>query len=78
MSELPLNALPLMRWRLSYSADFTHEQAAKLKVGFIPRVMDEKWLISFERDRLDFHRSWTGFCIFRLHLEETSTGSRVS
>lgn len=72
-----LKGLPWLRWRLGYQAEFTQHQFAKLKQGFEPQDMDDKWLIRFERGHLDFHRSWTGFCIYRLVIAGSDDGCRV-
>lgn len=73
-----LKSLTLLRWPLGYAAEFTHEQTAKLKYGFVPMDMDDRWLIRFQRNRVDFHRSWSGICMYRLVLADTATGCRVT
>ena len=45
---------------------FTARQMAALRRGNIPRQMEDKWFWYMEGDTLFAHRSWTGFCIFRL------------
>ena len=36
--------------------------------GFLPSQMEDKWFIYCEDDKVFFHRSWTGYCIFILDL----------
>lgn len=35
-----------------------------LKLGHLPQEMEDKWFVYYENDKLYFHRSWTGFCIY--------------
>ena len=32
--------------------------------------MDDKWFIFYEQERLNIHRSWTGYCIYVVHFEK--------
>ena len=40
--------------------------------------MEDKWFIYEEGGWLNFHRSWTGICIFRVRLQPTPTGVEVA
>lgn len=44
-------------------------QFEQIKIGFIPQEMEDKWFIYLEDHWLYFHRSWTGYCIFKLRIE---------
>lgn len=57
-----------MTKELPYQRDFSSREFAKIKMGFIPKVMEDKWFIYFENDTLNFHRSWTGYQIYQLSL----------
>ena len=35
-----------------------------IREGYIPEIMDEKWFIFMEGDRLFAHRSWTGLGVY--------------
>ena len=35
----------------------------QIRAGHIPEMMEDKWFIYWQDDRLFFHRSWTGYCI---------------
>lgn len=48
-----------------------------LRNGFRPEEMEDKWFVFHEKDWLYFHRSWTGFLVFWLKLENTEPGTRV-
>jgi len=49
---------------------FSNEQYNKLKIGLIPYVMEDKWFIFFENNWLYFHRSWTGYGIYKAEIKE--------
>ena len=62
---------PLSEKRISlpYDRKFSLEEYKLISYGFIPDSMEDKWFIYLENDVVYFHRSWTGICIFQLHLE---------
>ena len=45
-----------------------------IRRGLVPDQMEVKWFVYFEKDRLYFHRSWTGTCIYvvQFHVDEHS------
>ncbi|MDO5133677.1 MAG: NADAR domain-containing protein [Eubacteriales bacterium] len=45
---------------------FTSEQMKALRKGNIPKAMEDKWFWYMEGDTLFAHRSWTGFCFYRI------------
>ncbi len=45
---------------------FTPQQMKKLRKGNIPQGMEDKWFWYMEGDTLFAHRSWTGYCIYRI------------
>ena len=49
---------------------FTSRQMAALRRGNIPQQMEDKWFWYMEGDTLFAHRSWTGFCIYRIDFME--------
>jgi hypothetical protein len=63
---------------IPYKAAFDSEQLAKLKQGFIPRGMEDKWFIYYEEPHLFLHRSWTGRPVYRLTLRNTRNGGKVT
>lgn len=69
--------MPERREQLAFDRIFTPEEFAKIRVGHIPQEMEDKWFVFFEEDVLYFHRSWTGYCIFQLKLEEAGKGWHV-
>ncbi|MBR0461804.1 MAG: hypothetical protein IJJ00_03705 [Erysipelotrichaceae bacterium] len=49
---------------------FTNEEMDVLHLGNIPKEMEDKWFWYMEGTTLWAHRSWTGFCIYRIDLKE--------
>ena len=63
---------------LPYQATFNAQQFARLKRGFIPQGMDNKWFVYYEEPHLFLHRSWTGQAVYRLALKNVPTGAEVT
>ena len=47
---------------------FTPEQMEILRKGNIPKQMEDKWFWYMEGNTLFAHRSWTGFCIYKIEF----------
>jgi len=60
--------------RLSMNRSFTDGEMSLIRQGVVPREMEDKWFVFFEDDVLHMHRSWTGYCIYRVRFEHTSQG----
>ena len=43
---------------------WTSEEMDQIRLGYVPHIMDEKWFIFVEGDRLFAHRSWTGLGVY--------------
>jgi len=43
---------------------FTKDEMTQICMGYIPEVMENKWFIYCEKEKLFFHRSWTGTLLF--------------
>ena len=56
---------------------FTDKQFSKLTKGLVPQAMEDKWFIYFESDELYFHRSWTGFGIYKAKLKKEEKGFSI-
>lgn len=63
--------------RIDISLRFTYEQVAKLMNGLIPQAMEDKWFIFYECGWLYFHRSWTGYGIYKAHLVKKQDGYSI-
>ena len=60
---------------IPYQATFSSEQFLRLKMGLVPRVMEDKWFIYYEDPHLFLHRSWTGHPVYRLKLGSLPDGA---
>ncbi|MCL4868633.1 MAG: hypothetical protein KJ063_06690 [Anaerolineae bacterium] len=54
---------------LDVDGRYTADEFTAIQQGFIPQDMDDKWFLYFADGWLNFHRSWTGSCVFRLKIE---------
>lgn len=57
--------LPALRARLAVQCRLTREEFAVVRRGHCPGPMEDKWFVYWEVPWLHFHRSWTGFEVFR-------------
>lgn len=71
-----LKPMPAAKKQLSFSRTFTRDEYRQITFGHIPKEMEDKWFVFFENDKIYFHRSWTGFCIFEVELQ--SVGENYS
>ena len=56
--------LPTERTTITLDRLFSPGDMDRIRAGFIPEWMEEKWFIYWQDDALYIHRSWTGFCIY--------------
>ena len=61
--------LPTSRISLGFAATYDDSEAERMRQGFIPRQMEDKWFIYFADGWLYFYRSWTGACIFGVRFD---------
>lgn len=62
-------AMPEQHEMFVLQRSFTDRQMAALHHGNIPQEMEDKWFWYMEGDSLFAHRSWTGFCIYRIDFK---------
>jgi len=62
---------------IPYKAVFSEKQFARLKIGLVPKRMEDKWFIYYEEPHLFLHRSWTGQPVYRLALRKTPDGAEI-
>jgi ADP-ribosylglycohydrolase len=63
--------------KIEIDLHFSTKQFAKLKTGIVPRQMEDKWFIYYEKNWLFFHRSWTGFGIYKANLQKVEDGYSI-
>ena len=49
---------------------FSDGEMEALRRGNIPQAMEDKWFWYMEGSTLWAHRSWTGYCIYRIDFKE--------
>jgi hypothetical protein len=62
---------------LAFFDSYTTAEFERLKLGVIPKEMEDKWFICFEDSWLYFHRSWTGSAIFGVQFRSSEGGASV-
>jgi len=60
--------MPAQTESFHFSRPLTDKQMRILRKGHIPREMEDKWFWYMEGDTLFAHRSWTGYCIYRVEF----------
>ena len=56
------------RMEIPFDLRLTHDEFNRLKHGYIPEMMEDKWFIYQENEWVYFHRSWTGYCIYQIRF----------
>lgn len=69
----PEQAVPL-----SVERTWTEQEYERIRYGFIPQAMEDKWFIFLEEDTLYVHRSWTGLAVYKLSFVREGTIYRAS
>lgn len=74
--------MPARREAVPYEETFTLEESARLRRCVLPQVMEDKWIVLFDDldTSLSFHRSWTGYLVYRVTLvsiDEDADPSRL-
>ena len=49
---------------------FSEKEMEALRCGHVPQAMEDKWFWFMEGSTLWAHRSWTGYCIYRIDFKE--------
>lgn len=70
--------LPARQDRLELALLYSDAEGHKIRLGHIPKGMDDKWFIFFETGWLYLCRSWTGACIYGVRLDGSPLGVRVT
>ncbi len=62
--------MPEQRKRLLIERTFTQHEFDRISLGLIAHEMEDKWFVFAEDMQVNFHRSWTGHCIYQIRLEK--------
>lgn len=63
--------------RIDIELLFTEKQFSKLTKGLIPQQMEDKWFIYYENEWLHFHRSRTGYGIYKAKINKITDGHSI-
>lgn len=63
--------MPSQTERLRLDRRFNAIEMEQIKKGFVPEQMEDKWLVHFDptTNTLFIHRSWTGYCFYKVNFE---------
>lgn len=56
---------------------FTEGEFSRIKVGFVPTAMEDKWFIYFDNDILSIHRSWTGILMYQVKFQHAESVAAI-
>lgn len=77
-SSWKTQAMPEARARLEVGKRFTPGEVLHLRLGRLPREMEDKWFVFVEDDWIYLHRSWTGYCIYSARLAQRGEGYEIA
>lgn len=70
--------MPAQKDTFLLSRHFSKQELSALQCGHIPEAMEDKWFWYMEGNTLFAHRSWTGYCIYILELNEQTGIHKVT
>lgn len=70
-SDWELHRMPRTRTHFDFGVELTDEEFETLAWGHIPEEMEDHWFMYFDGEAFCFHRSWTGFCIYRVYVKRS-------
>lgn len=73
-----IHPFPRRRVLILFDRRFTAEELEHVKLGVIPQEMEDHWSIFFEKGWLYFVRSWTGYCIYKVRVEQKNDTARIT
>lgn len=72
-----LKELPRDKKQIEIDAYYDIHEYDAIKLGMVPREMEDKWFIFSEDDEVFFHRSWTGHCIYKIKFSKHGNGYKI-
>lgn len=61
-------------WPIRANHAFSAAELARLREGFWPRDMDDRWAVCLQENTLRCWRSWTGACLYEALVVEGEDG----
>ena len=72
-SDWETHRMPRTRAHFDLGIEISEEDFETLAWGHIPTAMEDHWFMYFDGEAFCFHRSWTGFCLFRVYVKRSSS-----
>jgi hypothetical protein len=66
--------LPDISKSIAIDLNYSKSEFDRIVIGNIPEEMEDKWFVFYEDPWLYLHRSWTGFCIFKVRFNNSLLG----
>ena len=73
-----IHPFPRRRAFIPFDRSFAAEEFERMKLGVVPCVMEDHWSIFLEQSWLYFVRSWTGYCVFKVRVEQKNDTARIT
>ncbi len=70
--------MPSVSKNITLEKVYSQEEFDRIAFGVIPEQMEDKWFIFYEAPWLYLHRSWTGFCIFKVRFEVVAENVKIA
>lgn len=64
-----IEPMPSTSKSLAVNEVYTRTDFDCITAGVIPRKMEDRWFVFYEEPWLYVHRSWTGYCIYKIRFE---------
>jgi len=65
--------MPSTASSLSLERRYTEEEFSVIARGVVPEQMEDKWFIFMQNMTLSLHRSWTGFCVYKVMFNQVNS-----
>lgn len=73
-SDWGAHRMPRTRTRIELGIAITEDEFEELAWGHIPLAMEDHWFMYFDGEAFCFYRSWTGYCIYQVHVVRDKGG----
>ncbi|MEH2071084.1 MAG: hypothetical protein V7K47_23495 [Nostoc sp.] len=70
--------MPSVSTNITVEKLYSQQEFDRIAAGIIPQQMEDKWFIFYEAPWLYLHRSWTGFCIFKVRFEIVGESFKIA
>jgi ADP-ribosyl-[dinitrogen reductase] hydrolase len=68
-SDWKTEKMPDKVGNLDFRRAYSQKEFDRIKLGLIPKEMEDKWFIYYENHTLNIYRSWTGYHIYQISIQ---------